>query len=119
VEADILVRHPLAEYLRGCGYIVMEAAGAEEARTLASSDGLGFDVALIDATSTDESGFTLAQWLRKNYPAVSIAMVSNIEKATDRARELCDDGPNVTKPYDHRAVLDHIKRLLAARERAQ
>ena len=31
VETDILVRHVIADYLRGCGYRVLEAATGEEA----------------------------------------------------------------------------------------
>ena len=31
VESDILVRHPIAEYLRECGYKVLEAGNTDEA----------------------------------------------------------------------------------------
>ena len=34
VERDVIVRTPLAEYLRECGYRVLEAVTAAEARTL-------------------------------------------------------------------------------------
>ena len=34
VEKDLLVRTPLAEYLRECGYLVLEASSAADARTL-------------------------------------------------------------------------------------
>jgi DNA-binding response OmpR family regulator len=32
VEAEILARGPLAEYLRSCGYNVIEVTGGDEAR---------------------------------------------------------------------------------------
>jgi len=115
VEADILARHPLAEYLRDCGYIVLEAANTGEAQHLAEH--ANFDAALIDAASVGEDGFTLAQWLRQTRPSVAISLTGNIDKVADQARKLCDEAPSLTKPLDHRAVLDHIKRILAARER--
>ena len=31
VEGDIIVRHPLAEYLRECGFTVFEASNGDEA----------------------------------------------------------------------------------------
>jgi hypothetical protein len=34
VEQDLLVRTPLAEYLRECGYLMLEASSAGDARTL-------------------------------------------------------------------------------------
>ena len=37
VECDIVVRSPLAEYLRECGYRVLEAVNTIEARELLGS----------------------------------------------------------------------------------
>jgi len=119
VEADVLARHPLAEYLRDCGYLVVEAISAAEAQLLASSGHPEFDAALIDVATVGDDGFAFAQWLRRNYPSVAISITGNIEKITDQARKLCDEAPSLTKPHDHRAVLDQIKRLLAARQRAK
>jgi hypothetical protein len=39
------------------------------------------------------------------------------DRAAHAAGKLCEHGPILTKPYDHKIVLDHIKRLLAARVR--
>ena len=117
VEADILVRHPLAEYLRDCGYIVVEAASAAEARALVSSGELSFDGALVDAASVGDEAFAFVQWLRQSHPATSVSITGNIEKIANQAVKLCHDAPSLTKPLDHRAVLDQIKRMLAARQR--
>ena len=38
VEEDILIRHPLAEYLRDCGFKVVEASGTADARVLIGDD---------------------------------------------------------------------------------
>ena len=39
VEDDILVRHPLADYLRECGFTVVEAVNGAEAKAVISSLG--------------------------------------------------------------------------------
>ncbi len=118
VEHDILVRQPLSQYLRDCGYLVVEAVSANEARQLLSSGERKIDVALIGIRSVpSESGFALASWVRQNHPAVKVLLGGTMTKVLQLAGELCDDGPD--GPVDHRAVLDHIRLLLAARERGR
>lgn len=124
LEADVLVRYPLAHYLRECGYRVVEAVSAAEARALISEGTLAVDIVMIDAMSTQgaesgETGFALASWLRKSFPDIVVSITGSVDKAIHEARELCDEGPALTKPYDHQAVLAYIKRLLAARERGK
>jgi DNA-binding response OmpR family regulator len=116
VEADILVRHPLAEYLRECGYRVMEAQNAGEARALLASMASSIDVVLADATGPAE-GFELAAWCRRAYPEVEVVLAGNVVKAVAKAGEICEEGPALAKPYEHHLVLDRIRRALADRER--
>jgi hypothetical protein len=40
-------------------------------------------------------------------------------RAVDAAAKLCDEGPALMKPYDHKLVLTSIKRLIAARAAQQ
>jgi len=115
VDSDILVRHPLAEYLRECGYHVLEASTAVEARTFIDDGGVSVDVILADVGGPDE-GFALASWIRTNHPRIEIALAGTVDKAAQKAGDLCREGPALAKPYDHQFVLDHIRRLLAARE---
>lgn len=120
VEPDILVRHPLAEYLRGCGYRVLQASTTDEARTLLTSRRRRFaiDVVLADASApgTDNS-FTLATWIRTNRPGIEALLAGSIEAAAAKAGDLCEEGPALEKPYDHRRIADHIRQLMAARDR--
>ena len=53
VESEVLVRHALAEYLRHCGYRVIEAASTQEAMTL-----------LNNATVSVERNRRAGGWLR-------------------------------------------------------
>jgi DNA-binding NtrC family response regulator len=116
VERDILVRQPLAQYLRDCGYRVLEAVNAVEARGAVSSGRERIDVLLMDVKGVPiEGGFALASWVRSNHPTVKVLLGGTIAHVLKLAGELCNDGPD--GPLDYRSVLDHIRRLLAGRER--
>lgn len=117
VEPDILARTPLAEYLRECGFQVLEAAEAAEARALLEDASRQVDVVLADIDADNQSAFALAHWVREHRPGVEMILVGTVTKAAEKAGDLCRDGPALSKPYDHQLVLDHIRRLMAARER--
>jgi DNA-binding response OmpR family regulator len=118
VENDILVRHPLAEYLRECGFRVVEASDPDEARHLLEDGSIAVDVVLADIGRQHGNGFALATWIRTNFPNVDVVLPGTVAKAAEKAGDLCEDGPAVAKPYDHQLVLDRIRRLRAARDRA-
>lgn len=116
VEGDLLVRHPLAEYLRECGFTVFEASNGEEARTALETAELGITVVVADMATTG-SGFALRQWARMNSPSVEVVMAGTIEQSVGKAASLCEEGPALAKPYEHHLVLDRIRRVLAHRDR--
>ena len=117
VDADILVRHPLAEYLRECGYRVAEAANFDEARQLFTQRRpLAINAVLADVNA--ENTFAFSGWIRANRPGVAIILAGNIDATAEKAADLCEQGP-LGKPYDHQLVLDRIRRALAARDRAR
>lgn len=78
VEDEILVRMPLAEYLRDCGYRVFEAASVAEAKAVLDADtpvDLVFsDVNLVGA----ENGFALASWVHQHHPATKVLLTSGV-----------------------------------------
>ena len=116
VERDIIVRSPLAEYIRECGYRVLEAVNTIEARELL---GKADDITLVlaDADAPVEGGFVLRAWIRENYPDIDVMLAGSVTKAVEKAGDICRDGPAVSKPYHHQFVLDTIQSLLAARDR--
>jgi DNA-binding response OmpR family regulator len=119
VDADILIRHPLAEYLRECGYRVVQAANLDEARTLFAQRRrrLAIDVVLADTNAPGaENVFKFAAWVRANRPGVEVILAGSVDAAAEKAGELCEEGP-LSKPYDHKLVLDRIRRSRAARDR--
>jgi DNA-binding response OmpR family regulator len=119
VEDDVLVRHALAEYLRDCGYKVAEAVDADEARQLLVKGTGGIEIVMVHAISQTDRGYTLTNWVRAKFPDVQIIIAGSLATATEQAGSLCEKGPALTKPYDHKLILAHIRRLQAARDRSK
>lgn len=116
VDGDIVVRHPLAEYLRECGFTVFEASNGDEARRALETPSLEIAVVLADM-ATEGSGFPLQRWIREHHRSVEVILAGSIEGAVDQAANLCKEGPALAKPYEHLLVLDHIRRALARRDK--
>ncbi|QOZ28432.1 response regulator [Bradyrhizobium sp. CCBAU 51753] len=116
LEPNVLIRHPLTEYLRECGYHVLEAASYDEARTLLESS-RAVDAVLTNM-ATDGGAFAFANWVRQNHPSVVLLLGGNLAKVTELAGELCDEGPAPSGSAPHYStILDRIRRALAARDR--
>jgi DNA-binding response OmpR family regulator len=119
LEEDILVRNPLAEYLRGCGYRIIEVSSAEQARQVLEASDAKIDVLFASAGGDAAAAFSLASWARTYQPDVDVVLAGTVRTAVEKAGGLCEDGPALSKPYDHSHVLDRIQRLTAARRRAE
>jgi CheY-like chemotaxis protein len=118
LDCELLVRMSIAQYLRDCGYRVLEAASVDEAMTVLQKPDIHIDVVLSDVEMPGPmNGFGFAQWARSLRPGLNIILAASPERATHAAAELCEHGPLLMKPYDPKVVLEHIKSLLAARER--
>ena len=118
VDDEVLIRMVISEYLRGCGYRVVEAANADEALVVLQQQDLPIDAVLSDVEMPGSmDGFGLSQWVRQHRPGLHIILNGNPGRAANAAAELCEDGPILTKPYEPHVVVDHIRRLLAERSR--
>ena len=116
VEGDVLVRMPIAAYLRDCGYKVIEAVNADEAMTVLLHKETVVDIVFSDIEMPGAvDGFGLAKWIREHRPGLDVLLAGTVPRAVENAKELCAQGP-VPKPYDAQIVHNHIKRLLAARK---
>jgi DNA-binding response OmpR family regulator len=114
VEDEILIRYVISDYLRECGYKVIEASSTDEALLVLNDTNLSVDVVFSNAQvagATD--GFALAQWVRANRAGVGVILVGSISRAADAAANLCEHGPMLSKPYQPKAVVERIKLLLA------
>ena len=116
VEDEVLVRMPIAQYLRDCGYKVIEAVNADEAMTVLLHRETAVDIVFSDIEMPGSvDGFGLAKWIREHRPGLDVLLAGTVPRAVENAKELCEQGP-VPKPYDAQIVHNHIKRLLAARK---
>lgn len=118
VEDELLIRLAISDYLRDCGYRVLEAAKADDAQRILRADE-PVEVLFSDIDlGPGMNGFALARWVRQEYPAVRIVLTSGVVRSAEDAAELCD-GPFVRKPYSYEMLADQIKQMLARFQRSQ
>lgn len=116
VDGDIVSRHVIADYLRHCGYAVVEAATTDEAYMAMVEPTFSIDVVLCDVGALgSRSGFELASWVRANRPDLEVRLAASVDVAAQTAAQLCESGPHLKRPYEPEAVVDYIKRLRASR----
>jgi DNA-binding response OmpR family regulator len=119
VEDEVLIRLDIADYLRECGYRVIEAGNASEAMAILES-GQRIDLLFSDVQlpgSTD--GFALSRWVRTHQPEIKVILTSGVARSAQVAGELCEDGPLEKKPYDPRQLLERIRATLSRVPRAE
>ena len=107
----MLVRMPIAEYLRDCGYNVVEAANAKQAIALMDSDGpvsLVFSDVRMPGTM---DGFALAEWFGSHYPGVPVLLTSGYGGRTVPPAS-ASGGKFIDKPYSQTQVARRIAALL-------
>lgn len=115
VEPEIRVRLPVANYLRECGYRVLEASSASEAQAIWEMEPQ-IDVVLTDVDLPGTmNGFALAHWLRQARPGVRVVLTSGSAAMARMAEDACESGPHLRKPYAQEDLLRHIQQLLATR----
>jgi len=114
VEGDVLMRMPLAEFLRECGYRVLEATSADEAIELIEDDTFALDVVVSNVELAGD-GFGIAKWIRNNKPGLDLLLTGTPKRAAEVAASLCDNGP-LPAPYDTQILHRQLLRLLATRK---
>jgi DNA-binding response OmpR family regulator len=118
VEPDVLVRQPIAEYLRECGYKVVETGSTDEALLVVNARTMSIDIVLADAQAPGKlDGFGLARWMRENQPSAKVILAGTVANEAKEAGDLCEEGPLLSKPYDPQLLVDRIKRAVATRDR--
>lgn len=114
VDSDILVRTVVADYLRRCGYAVIEALSAAEAlkilRAGTKADALFSEVEL----DGDIDGFALAQTARQEFPGLEIVLASGPSLIAKKSGALCEENA-LPKPYHPHQLAKKLKRILEQR----
>jgi DNA-binding NtrC family response regulator len=117
VEADVIVRFALADYLRGCELRVIEAVSADDARAILVA-GPRIHILLSDAQLAGAgSGFVLAQWVRRHRPDVEVLLTASLEGKAHTAAELLGRVPECAPKFDASALASKVAAMLAERKR--
>ena len=112
VDGNVLIRTPLAQYLRTCGFKVLEARNSDEALAILQNSADSIHVVLSDA----EQGFVLSRWIKVHSAQIKIVLTGTFERAAQAAAELCESGPLANRPYDPQLLVQEIKASLAKAE---
>jgi DNA-binding NtrC family response regulator len=113
VEDEVLTRVASADYLRSCGYRVLEATGAGEAQAIFHS-GEPIQILFTDVQLPgDLDGFALAGWVEQHYPHVRVIMASGAPDVMKKAETFSLRRPFLNKPYAFEVLLFHVRRLIA------
>ncbi len=113
VDDDARIRDLLASYLRENGFRVTQAENGAAART--QMEGLAFDCIVLDVMMPGESGFDIAESLRKT-SEVPILMLTARAEPEHRVKGLelgVDDF--MPKPFEPRELLLRLQNILRRR----
>jgi DNA-binding response OmpR family regulator len=117
IEPEIIVRMTVADYLRECGYKVVEGGTAEDAfAVLAAGQRVDFILSEV-ALSGRTDGFGLSRQVRERYPGVDVILASGTSGAAAKAENLCQEGP-LKKPYHPEEIVRRINLLIERRRTA-
>jgi CheY-like chemotaxis protein len=114
VEDESMVRMPIAEYLRDCGYNVLEAADASEAIATMRAEG---PVSLVfsDIRMPGKmDGFGLAEWFQSHHPSVPVLLTSGYNGGRNLPVDRISRTRFIEKPYSQTQVARQIAALLGA-----
>ncbi len=114
VEDETIVRMPIVEYLRDCGYNVLEAADASEAMAAMDSEEIVSLVFSDIRMPGNMDGFGLAEWFSSNYPAVPVLLTSGYSGGRNAPPARGGCGSFIAKPYSQNQVAQQIAALLDA-----
>jgi CheY-like chemotaxis protein len=109
VEDDALVRMDMAEFLRECGYVVHEAATAEEA--IEALQAILIDLVFTDINlSEGMNGLELAEWTLHHRPGVKVLVTTGNSSSMEGNPETVES--LLAKPYNGRDLVEWVKNAL-------
>jgi DNA-binding NtrC family response regulator len=117
VEADVIVRFAIADYLRSCDFVVIEAVDAGDAKAILVA-GPKINILLSDAQLADHaSGFALAQWVRRHRREIEVILTASVDSKAQAAAELAARLPECRPPSDAQGLAAKLNGMLAERKR--
>jgi len=113
-EGDVLIRMPLAQYLRECGYKVLEATTLDEAK-LALGDANSAMSVVVSSLQLAGNGFGISNWVKQHRPDLNVLLTGTPRRV---AAGLCSDD-SVPTPLKPQLLLRRIRQMLATRKGAE
>jgi CheY-like chemotaxis protein len=112
VEDELMVRMPIAEYLRDCGYNVLEAGNASEAIATVDAEG-PVNLVFSDIRMPGQmDGVALAEWFQAHYPSVPVLLTSGYNGGRAVSALSATRNRFIEKPYSQTQVERRIAALL-------
>ena len=95
MEDEVLVGMPIAQYLRDCGYKVVEAINADEAIAVPMHPETVVDIVFSDLEMPGSvDGFGLAKWIREHRPGPAVLLTGTVQRSVDSRK-----GPLRARPH--------------------
>lgn len=115
-EDDVMIRMGISDHLRNVGFVVVEAANADEARVLLAT-GTPVEAVFSDIYMRGpRDGVELALWIELHHPDIPILMTSGVSDAYRAAALACKAVRGfLVKPYDYTEVETFLRSLVSAR----
>lgn len=112
VEDETMVRMPIAEYLRDCGYNVVEAGDASEAIAAMDAE-TPVSLVFTDIRMPGKmDGFGLAEWFQSHHPDVPVLLTSGYHGGRSSPGISIPGTRFIEKPYSQNQVARRIAALL-------
>jgi DNA-binding NtrC family response regulator len=109
VEDEEGIRTCVTEFLRDCGYHVVEAGTVGEAKEVLLRRPV--DLVFSDINMPNrETGFALEKWIREHFPDIKVLLTSGVPQAAEDTRGLLE--PLISKPYKLSLLQHRIERVL-------
>jgi DNA-binding NtrC family response regulator len=109
VEDEEGIRICTTEFLRDCGYHVVEAGTVAEAKDVLLRGPV--DLVFSDINMPNrETGFALEKWVRRHFPDIKVLLTSAVPQAVEDTKGLLE--PLISKPYTLSSLERRIERVL-------
>ena len=116
VEDESAVRHPASEFLKRCGYTVIEAKDGLQAVEAAARHKGPIDLMVTDVVMPGMSGGQLAELLAEKYPEMKVLFVSGYSQKVVLRHNILDVQTNfLQKPFALKSLAMKIREALGTK----
>jgi PAS domain S-box-containing protein len=119
VEDENAVRHPASEFLKRCGYTVLDAKDGLQAVEAASRHKGPIDLIVTDVVMPGMSGGQLAELLAEKYPEMKVLFVSGYSQNVVLGHNILNIRKNfLQKPFTLKSLAAKVREVLAKKSLA-